>query len=81
MQFHPAFYSSQKSDFTQTLKTEGDSSETQPLHATTSEGKEEGKDKKKNPRWTGKNAWKLGLVGLCSSGIMMGGVLLTEWGV
>ncbi|XP_070182115.1 mitochondrial import inner membrane translocase subunit TIM50-like isoform X1 [Littorina saxatilis] len=42
-------------------------------------GKDEGSEQKSG-RWTGKNAWKLGLVFLSGWSVMSGGMLIYTWG-
>ena len=43
------------------------------------QGSEKGSEKKSG-RWTGKNAWKLGLIFLSGWSVMSGGMLIYIWG-
>ena len=50
---------------------------------TTEDGDASAKDQgseKKSGRWTGKNAWKLGLVFLSGWSVVSGGMLIYIWG-
>jgi hypothetical protein len=41
----------------------------------------EGDDKKKESKWTGKNSWRLGLLSLGGMVVMFGGSFIYLWGM
>ena len=45
------------------------------------ESKNEGDDKKKESKWTGKNSWRLGLLSLGGMVVMFGGSFIYLWGM
>jgi len=45
------------------------------------ESKNEGDDKKKESKWTGKNSWRLGLLSLGGMFVMFGGSFIYLWGM